>query len=63
MEDDGTNRLVGRISLERQTAPPTVNCERLKPELRTVNPLEPPSENYGSGEHTTVAAFLPWRGL
>jgi hypothetical protein len=25
--------------------------------------LEAPSENYGSGEHTTVAAFLPWRGL
>ena len=28
-----------------------------------VNYLEAPSENYGSGEHTTVAAFLPWRGL
>ena len=25
--------------------------------------IEAPSENYGSGEHTTVAAFLPWRGL
>ena len=22
-----------------------------------------PSENYGNEEHTTVAAFLPWRGL
>ena len=21
-----------------------------------------PSENYGNAEHTTVAAFLPWRG-
>ena len=21
-----------------------------------------PSENYGNEEHTTVAAFLPWRG-
>jgi len=31
---------------------PTANCE-----------LRGPSENYGSGEHTTVAAFLPWRGL
>ena len=25
--------------------------------------IQAPSENYGSGEHTTVAAFLPWRGL
>ena len=22
-----------------------------------------PPENYGNSEHTTVAAFLPWRGL
>jgi hypothetical protein len=22
-----------------------------------------PSENYGNAKHTTVAAFLPWRGL
>jgi len=22
-----------------------------------------PSEDYGNDEHTTVAAFLPWRGL
>ena len=26
-------------------------------------PKERPSENYGNEEHTTVAAFLPWRGL
>jgi hypothetical protein len=34
-------------------------------ELRTENRelFRGPSENYGSGEHTTVAAFLPWRGL
>jgi len=39
MEDDGTNRLVGQISLERQTAtangqPQTVNREPLRTSVR-----------------------------
>ena len=29
----------------------------------TDNFSEGPSEDYGNDEHTTVAAFLPWRGL
>ena len=28
----------------------------------TDNFAEGPSEDYGNDEHTTVAAFLPWRG-
>jgi hypothetical protein len=27
-----------------------------------VGGAEGPSEDYGNDEHTTVAAFLPWRG-
>jgi hypothetical protein len=37
--------------------------QELVPTETPANYLEAPSENYGSGEHTTVAAFLPWRGL
>jgi hypothetical protein len=29
----------------------------------TDNFFKGPSEDYGNDEHTTVAAFLPWRGL
>jgi hypothetical protein len=31
-------------------------------ETDTDNFFKGPSEDYGNDEHTTVAAFLPWRG-
>jgi hypothetical protein len=31
--------------------------------VRVLPNRKSPPENYGKEDHTTVAAFLPWRGL
>jgi hypothetical protein len=37
-------------------------CRTTETGTGAANCLEGPSEDYGNDEHTTVAAFLPWRG-
>ena len=47
-------------SLRETFSPALRRCERLS--LRRARSVKGPPENYGNSEHTTVAAFLPWRG-